>query len=71
MAKIKNEPVAVANAIGGLIMALIMMLVELNAFSLTPAQIDAVRAFVYPMAGVVLYFGSTLYGRSKVSPVKK
>jgi hypothetical protein len=65
----KNEPVLTAAAIAGLIMAGLGMAVSLGWLKLDESQMQAIQAFVLPLAGLVLPLAAGLWARGKVTPV--
>lgn len=65
-----NEPVLTVGSIVAAIMAVLVALVSLNVFNLTPEQLDAVEKAV--MAVLILAFPVTaMIARQFVTPVSK
>ncbi len=63
-----REPVLTAGAIAGLFMAGLAMAVSLGWMRLDEGQMQAVQAFILPLAGLLLPIAAAFWARGKVTP---
>ena len=68
-AKIADEPVFTSGAIVAAIMAFLVMLANLNVFSLMPEQLESINTFL--IVSVPLILGGALVARRYVKPMAK
>ena len=67
--KMTREPVLTAAGIAGLLMAFLAMAVSLGWLRLDEGQMQAIQAFVLPLAGLLLPLLAAWWARGKVTPV--
>ncbi len=65
-----NEPVLTVGSIAGAIMAVLIALVSLNVFNLTPEQLDAIEMAV-KMVLVLAFPVTAMIARQFVTPVSR
>lgn len=63
-----REPVLTAAALAGLIMAFLTMAVSLGWLRLDEGQMQAIQAFVLPLAGLLLPLVAAWWARGRVTP---